>query len=732
MDKKKIFRILYFAFLLLFLSLSVKPVGKGSAAECASMDAATLSASMSENIQIELSEDGSYARLSPTDTSNRLSFSEPAGSHNMLVLVLKEPVTGTVPWLYYSENGIFAPENMIFGAFADEGRAFCFLLPSDTYSHFSLSLDASICVERISFVSVSATRSFAPNPIAIVLTVLWLGIGILMEKKWHIYNSLKCSLQKETAFCKELYTKSRISAVLHLAWNASFLLYAILAFADFAFAIVAPDYGKMMLLLSLLTFLLFVYDRVAVRKSAHPSVLLLGALLLIGSAIVLSAPTLFASWDEQYHFGFVDYPAALLSGQKLTNADFLVQYNGIAPYSATHSASDTAAMLLYASEHEVFGVLSFLPEGLTETLKENFHPLLLLAVPFALVYFAFIYIAYLPAGAACWLCRVAGGDLLSAWTMGEFANLLLYALVLYFGIRQLKRGGALFAGLALIPTALFLSVNFNYDSWVIAFALSGLALFFSALESEKPLTKGKAAAMISLIAIGCGPKAIYFVLLFPLLFLPARCFESKKSRKRFCLAVLIVALAVLLSFLLPFLINTDSKTDLRGGSDVSAGGQISYILNNPLTYTKTLLRFLAEYTSLTAAATNIGSYAYLGSAGCFLMTLFLGLLLYAAFADKGVSPIKNGIWLARAACFFTAFAALALVATSLYVGYTPVGHQTVLGCQFRYIFPILPLLLYAIPTPATERSDTRSAVLIAGMALCTALSYFDVYFLKFL
>lgn len=136
--------------------------------------------------------------------------------------------------------------------------------------------------------------------------------------------------------------------------------------------------------------------------------------------------------------------------------------------------------------------------------------------------------------------------------------------------------------------------------------------------------------------------------------------------------------------------------DTRGGEDIDAFGQISYIFSHPWEYTKTLLGFLADYVSPKSA---VHYFSYLHYFTELEPTVFSSLMVAAlavvAFTDKG--ELDNRVkMLPRIACFVLSFGVLCLVATSMYVAFTAVGSDTIKGCQYRYIAPVMFPVLYSL------------------------------------
>ena len=94
--------------------------------------------------------------------------------------------------------------------------------------------------------------------------------------------------------------------------------------------------------------------------------------------------------------------------------------------------------------------------------------------------------------------------------------------------------------------------------------------------------------------------------------------------------------------------------------------------------------------------------------------------------DDGYARLQPARWLTLLTCF----AQLVLVATSLYVGFTPVGHETILGCQYRYIFPILiPFCYFLAPAGIDARVNPKlQKALVFGLLSANLLaSFYQVY-----
>ena len=345
-------------------------------------------------------------------------------------------------------------------------------------------------------------------------------------------------------------------------------------------------------------------------------------------------------------------------------------------------------------------------------------------------------ISYLPMIATIFLLSSIGADIVKILVLCRLANLLVYAAVICFGIRKLKSGAYIFSAVCLFPTAFFLACSTNYDFWLTAWFAYAFASLISILQQpEKKMELRDMVKILAALFIACSPKALYGVMLLPLLFLGKNRFQTKKQAKRFRLCTLAVMALILFTLVLPMLFSTDAYTDVRGGEDVSAGGQIAFILSHPFRYAGILLRFLGEYISFGMMGPTLSSYAYLGFSHPFFGTVALFVLLFCVFTDRRADDAYESMQGVRWITVATVFVQVVLIITSLYVGFTPVGADTVMGCQQRYLLPLmLPLCFFLAPKGLRASISPRvmGAMVFGGLAANILMSYFTTYLWMFL
>lgn len=408
------------------------------------------------------------------------------------------------------------------------------------------------------------------------------------------------------------------------------------------------------------------------------------------------------SWDDQVHYGRTLEVANFLNGimydadeQNIANAPF---YYG--------TGYDRESNLEYREEME----------SLYATRNCTLHDF---------SDYGIWSVAFIPAAIGINLGRGLGLTYINVFNMGRLFNLLMYTSLVYFAIKRIKYGKVLIAAAGLIPTTIFMASSYSYDPWVIGFTILGFAYFFVELQDEAPLKNRNIFIMIGAIGLGCFPKAIYFPLLFPLLFMPKKKFQSSKQRRCFYWLIVGMGLFLVATFLLPMLVNGAGTGDVRGGMDVNSTEQIKYILSKPLVYAKTLYNFMLEYLALNNSGGMLQVYAYVGN-GYFYSTVSL-LLVVLAFLDRGENE-KNYMSVKGAGLIGCAVA-IVLSTTALYISFTAVGADTVAGMQGRYLVPTIYPALYSLGVGGTTHKINKNTFVCLPMLIIAFTFIYNMFML---
>lgn len=307
---------------------------------------------------------------------------------------------------------------------------------------------------------------------------------------------------------------------------------------------------------------------------------------------------------------------------------------------------------------------------------------------------------YYPMAAGFYLGRVLHAGFADMMELARLGNLLCYIFIVFFAVKKAKGYQMLVAAIGLLPNNIFVASSLSYDMLVNACLLLGYVLLVNEiLTPDEKIKPSNAFWMLFAFMVGCLSKPVYIIMSLMLLFLPKKKFQNRVSEVVFKVALLGLNGFMLYNIFFPTpvaggdyaLVTNNAYAGDKRTIGTSTMGQLKYVLENPLTYTKILLEsmgsMLADYT---VRKQPYITYAYMGSANYLINWVMIGVGLFAAlFANVKTSMGK----VMGALTHLMNFGVVAIVFSSMYISYTPVGSPKILGVQGRYVIPLfLPFL----------------------------------------
>lgn len=353
------------------------------------------------------------------------------------------------------------------------------------------------------------------------------------------------------------------------------------------------------------------------------------------------------------------------------------------------------------------------------------------------VAFSYNKVAYMVQAAAVWVGRHLGLSFNRFYMLGKWANLWTYILLIFVSIRLVPKWKYIFGGIALIPTQVFIASTYTYDVISQGLLLLGMALWLKVLLEEKNrYTAIYILGCIAAFGIGALAKAVYIPLILLCCAIPKDKFISDKIYKAFWAVVISGCIVIMLTFVAPILQNVLSNNvgwggDPRGG-ETDAVVQFQSVLSHPLEYVLMLLRnigeSMADYLIGTEGILSFGRMTErYPMDGIFY---YLGILWMAAilFFEK---PEKIGLS-GKYRCILLGVAAFILffIWTAMYLSYTPVGKEEIVGVQARYYYPLImgAALIFENKKVYVQLSGDRYAqvVFVVPVALLLAGIYYTM------
>ena len=452
------------------------------------------------------------------------------------------------------------------------------------------------------------------------------------------------------------------------------------------------------------SFLIFIYSIILVcilfiinfkTIKEKPEILFAEILFVIGLSMILLQPYGLTCWDTDSHYRWAIAESSF-GNVSITEEDSRILANNGDYVELKENGKDNSQKISLTKKNGSYATTSINSE------------------------FSLPHMVY---GVGLAILRLFNINFYWRFVLGKLPSLILYTLLCYFAMKKLKSGKMLLATIALFPTCVFLASNYTYDYWVTGFSLLGMAYFVgNCQEKDNYISNKDVVIMCVSLALACLPKLIYIGLLLIPFFMP----KSKiKDRKNYYLINIVILTCLFVLLMIRSLGQTTGTGDLRGGANINPKLQIMFILSDIFGYVMILLKFLGQYLSVQGMQGYITNFAYMGIASgyvFFVILLVVTAIFDKADCDKNAFHVKSRLYVV-----VMFLGEVALVATAFYLVFTGVGADTILGCQPRYIVPLLYPVLAIIFGKGIQIRLNRMWFNYGVLAICACVLFYDIY-----
>lgn len=303
-----------------------------------------------------------------------------------------------------------------------------------------------------------------------------------------------------------------------------------------------------------------------------------------------------------------------------------------------------------------------------------------------------IFISYIPQAIGIILGKLLGGSIAILF-LGRICNLMCYALMIRYALKILPRYKIGFSIIAMMPMAIFIAASFNQDASTYGLTLLAIAYFLKIYD--KDTINIKDIAIFSIITMLLGLiKLPYCILAALIIFIPKEKFNNKTYYKSFIFVGCVVIVTVLWGLSSLLISSNTSSTTVTPFSiyyaenNVSAKGQIQYILSSPKEFLINFIRSLFDNMRLYLDQMNaLGWLSY--SINSTVTIIYQVFLFVTLFMYSGKNTLKAKTRLGSALVLLGIYVATNLI---LYLSWTSVGSNTIVGVQGRYFCSALALI----------------------------------------
>lgn len=577
--------------------------------------------------------------------------------------------------------------------------------------------DTTIIVSESTNVRITLFYAIALS-VLLALAIVWIVHKKICYRIWDMLRKAlrDYTIRRQIFACICVYSFSFIAfiAIRRMVLSGSFPLEQ---FHEYFYALFFAIFANGMVMLIL-------------RKhiSERPEIVFSLMLFVIGVLYIYALPAdAEISWDEAIHFWRTIGVANATTGMA-NEAESLLYWKSGIPFSLPNTIGNLNSA--YQTVENVYRQ-NIMTGANTDILSSLYG------------------IAYVPAAIFINLGKTLNLHLWQVFKVGILGFLITYVVNIYFAMKKVVSGKMIIATVSSIGTAFFLATVYSTDSWIIGFSILGFAYFVGIMQREGTITNREWITMVTVLTLSYFPKTVYFPLMLILLFLPKGKFAEEKQYRNYISAVLASATFLAIGILtysalivvlwLPLywfykvfvnlFLNMNNKKkivfcivcgcafivlayfmicvvlpmvvgegDARGGETVNAVAQLTGIINNPMSYVNVLKTFLfGHYLSYQNNLKNLFDYyGYLGTSGFYYVGTFL--VCVACLTDKNKRDCYKRVGWIRVTTLGLVFLTIVLIASALYISFTPVGFYTVLGCQQRYLLPLIYPVLAVLGT----------------------------------
>lgn len=440
-------------------------------------------------------------------------------------------------------------------------------------------------------------------------------------------------------------------------------------------------------------------------------------LFLLGGLLFVFIIPPFQNPDEQMHF----YRAYQLSEGKLEaqTQDGHI-YGGYIPLSMQRLVAESdlehAADPSYIYDVNYRGLLRHQYGG--ERVFERF--------PNTAIYTP---LPYLPTVLAHWITSLFNGPMLITVYLARVLSLLLILAAMLVVLRIVPFGKWVFFAVGLLPMTIASSASISADGMTYALSLLLIASTLYVAFSNKAFSK-KWLAIIAALLVAVALVKQAHVALLPIVLLIPLCNKHYRTKKAYIALGASVFAALVLFF--AWLMKTSHIT-IHFHPAVQPALQKSYLLHEPWDFLSILFN---TYFTNNANAVAVGLVGFFGWMSAQLPILFVAigfLVLYFATQvstddEKILHKLKRRDRVKVNAVLAGVFlAVLVVISAALYIYWTPVRNDFIMGMQGRYLLPVLPLLLLAFVYYKKQNAKYAKQLVIYGSGVVLAIALLSTY-----
>lgn len=332
-------------------------------------------------------------------------------------------------------------------------------------------------------------------------------------------------------------------------------------------------------------------------------------------------------------------------------------------------------------------------------------------------------LVYFPQVIAILLCKIFGFPILLAVYLGRFLNLLIWAGMVFYGIKIAPFNKNILLLISLTPMLIHQSASVSSDA-----ITNGICfLFICYIFNLKYIGRFTRKNLIILILFSISMALIkfpYFVLISLILLIPKKVIGDIK---RYLQTMMLIIIPGILVFLFWNLVTSGALLINKEG--VNPGAQLDFILHSPIEYAKIQVLTIVKLFPFYIESSLVGIFGGGKELPEILGIIPIAILILGLIDNRSKITLnfKNKLFIA-----FLFFTTVLLIFLPLYIQYSPVAFQIIDGVQGRYFIPIITLLVPIISNikirNEMQNLNKLADTLVVGSLFIASLSVVQIYY----
>ena len=326
------------------------------------------------------------------------------------------------------------------------------------------------------------------------------------------------------------------------------------------------------------------------------------------------------------------------------------------------------------------------------------------------------FVQYIPQSFGIFIGRLFTDKALILTYFGRFFNMIMTIGIIYLSIKIIPFGKKILLVSAMLPIAIEGFTSLSPDALTISISYLYIAyiMHISFSENIKTINVKQKSILLVMSVIIALCKIVYIPLVGLLLVIPKEKFKNKRKMLNICI---IAAISVTANLCWLYFSSRYLGNFREGDSKI----QVLLALQNPIQYIQNMLYTInlnANSYVMSLYGNELGWCELIKINSIVPYILILLHIISVVTDDTIKNKLKKNqiIWMSM-----VFLSIVGLILTSLYVQWTMIGKESIVGVQGRYFLPILPIALIVIASKIKIKSlynEKNIDKVVAITAMC--------------